>query len=75
MYSFLHPFLIGKQGTDTKFLYRSFSLTHSHLKTENNRSESMEPAEMNTIPNGKGHEAGEETTAIAIKSQSEDAAQ
>ncbi|XP_016088989.1 sodium-coupled neutral amino acid transporter 3-like [Sinocyclocheilus grahami] len=32
----------------------------------------MEPAEMNTIPNGKGHEAGEETTAI--KSQSEDAA-
>ncbi|RXN34316.1 sodium-coupled neutral amino acid transporter 3-like isoform X2 [Labeo rohita] len=34
----------------------------------------MEPAEMNTIPNGKGHEAGEETTAIAIKSQSEDAA-
>ncbi|XP_056104592.1 sodium-coupled neutral amino acid transporter 3a isoform X2 [Rhinichthys klamathensis goyatoka] len=34
----------------------------------------MEPAEMNTIPNGKGHEAGEETTATAIKSQSEDAA-
>uniref|UniRef100_A0A8C2Q6Q8 Solute carrier family 38 member 3a n=1 Tax=Cyprinus carpio TaxID=7962 RepID=A0A8C2Q6Q8_CYPCA len=35
----------------------------------------MEPDEMNTIPNGKGHEAGEETTAIAIKSQSDDAAQ
>ncbi|NP_001092235.1 sodium-coupled neutral amino acid transporter 3a [Danio rerio] len=34
----------------------------------------MEPAELNTIPNGKGHEAGEETTATAIKSQSEDAA-
>ncbi|KTG37386.1 hypothetical protein cypCar_00034847 [Cyprinus carpio] len=34
----------------------------------------MEPDEMNTIPNGKGHEAGEETTAIAIKSQSDDAA-
>uniref|UniRef100_A0A9J7Z8Y9 Solute carrier family 38 member 3a n=1 Tax=Cyprinus carpio carpio TaxID=630221 RepID=A0A9J7Z8Y9_CYPCA len=32
----------------------------------------MEPAEMNTIPNGKGHGAGEVT---AIKSQSEDAAQ
>uniref|UniRef100_A0A8C1MZ16 Solute carrier family 38 member 3a n=1 Tax=Cyprinus carpio TaxID=7962 RepID=A0A8C1MZ16_CYPCA len=31
----------------------------------------MEPAEMNTIPNGKGHGAGEVT---AIKSQSEDAA-
>ncbi|XP_016380667.1 sodium-coupled neutral amino acid transporter 3-like isoform X2 [Sinocyclocheilus rhinocerous] len=35
----------------------------------------MEPTEINTIPNGKGHEAGEETTATAIKSQSEDAAQ
>ncbi|XP_051957583.1 sodium-coupled neutral amino acid transporter 3-like isoform X2 [Xyrauchen texanus] len=35
----------------------------------------MEPAEMNTIPNGKGHEAGEETTATAMKSQSEDATQ
>jgi len=45
------------------------------LKTENNRSESMEPAEMNSIPNGKGHEAGEETTVTALKSQSEDAAQ
>ncbi|XP_057217656.1 sodium-coupled neutral amino acid transporter 3a isoform X1 [Triplophysa rosa] len=35
----------------------------------------MEPAEMNTIPNGKGHEAGEDTTVTAIKAQSEDAAQ
>ncbi|KAG1950080.1 sodium-coupled neutral amino acid transporter [Pimephales promelas] len=35
----------------------------------------MEPAEMNSIPNGKGHEAGEETTVTALKSQSEDAAQ
>uniref|UniRef100_A0A672KT17 Sodium-coupled neutral amino acid transporter 3-like n=2 Tax=Sinocyclocheilus grahami TaxID=75366 RepID=A0A672KT17_SINGR len=35
----------------------------------------MEPDEMNTIPNGKGHGAGEETTVTAIKSQSEDAAQ
>ncbi|XP_056590289.1 sodium-coupled neutral amino acid transporter 3a isoform X2 [Triplophysa dalaica] len=34
----------------------------------------MEPAEMNTIPNGKGHEAGEDTTVTAIKCQSEDAA-
>lgn len=35
----------------------------------------MEPAEMNTIPNGKGHEAGEDTTVSALKGQSEDAAQ
>nr|XP_055039859.1 sodium-coupled neutral amino acid transporter 3a isoform X1 [Misgurnus anguillicaudatus]XP_055039861.1 sodium-coupled neutral amino acid transporter 3a isoform X1 [Misgurnus anguillicaudatus] len=35
----------------------------------------MEPAEMNSIPNGKGHEAGEVMTATAVKGQSEDAAQ
>ncbi|KAA0707555.1 Sodium-coupled neutral amino acid transporter 3 N-system amino acid transporter 1 [Triplophysa tibetana] len=34
----------------------------------------MEPAEMKTIPNGKGHEAGEDTTDTAIKGLSEDAA-
>lgn len=46
--------------------------------SEEKAAESLEPAppaEMNTIPNGKGHEPGEETTAAAKTPPAEDTAQ